>query len=96
MRFNMLVLAAVAALFAPTDASAQGKNAPRERPLEVFCAPDGGVCHFPGAAVVRYGANGRFVTRRAVDGVPCNSKFFGDPRPGAGKSCFFLVLGVAY
>jgi hypothetical protein len=58
----------------------------RQRGL--FCAPEGGYCRFQGPAIVRYGAGGRFTTRRAFDGIPCNNNVFGDPYPGADKACF--------
>jgi hypothetical protein len=68
-----------------------------ERPPEAFrqprvgggivCAREGGFCRFQGPAVVRYGAGGRFTSRRAFDGIPCNNSVFGDPYPGADKIC---------
>lgn len=54
-----------------------------------FCATEGGVCRFSGVAEVRYGAKGRFVNKRAVNGVPCSVDGFGrDPIFGEKKSCF--------
>lgn len=54
-----------------------------------FCATEGGTCRFSGSAEVRYGAKGRFVNRRAVNGVPCSVEGFGrDPIFGEKKSCF--------
>jgi hypothetical protein len=67
----------------------------RERPPQVyrqprgiFCAREGGYCRFQGPAVVRYGAGGRFTSRRAFDGIPCNNSVFGDPFVGADKACY--------
>ncbi len=54
----------------------------------VFCAREGGYCQFEGPAIVRYGAGGRFATRRAVNGIPCNNATFGDPFVGADKACY--------
>lgn len=54
----------------------------------VMCAREGGFCAFEGPATVRYGAGGRFVSRRAFNGVACNNSVFGDPYVGADKACF--------
>ena len=54
----------------------------------IVCAREHGYCSFQGPAIVRYGAGGRFVTRRAVNGIPCNNQVFGDPYPGVEKACF--------
>ena len=59
-----------------------------QRPRGIFCAQEGGFCRFQGPAVVRYGAGGRFTSRRAFDGIPCTNSVFGDPYPGADKACF--------
>jgi hypothetical protein len=65
----------------------------REREVQrprggVFCAREGQFCQFQGSAVVRYGVRGRFVSRRAVNGIPCNNSVFGDPAHGEEKACF--------
>ena len=60
----------------------------RPQPRGIFCAREGGFCRFEGPAVVRYGAGGRFTSRRAFDGIPCTNSVFGDPYPGADKACF--------
>jgi hypothetical protein len=54
----------------------------------VMCAREGGFCAFEGPATVRYGAGGRFVSRRAFNGIACNNSVFGDPFVGADKACF--------
>jgi hypothetical protein len=54
----------------------------------VLCAREGGYCAFEGPAIVRYGAGGRFVSRRAFNGIACNNSVFGDPFVGADKACF--------
>ena len=54
-----------------------------------YCASEGSVCSFSGPAEVRYGAKGRFVTKRAINGMPCSLEAFGsDPVYGERKSCF--------
>lgn len=54
-----------------------------------YCASEGGICHFSGAAEVRYGAQGKFVTMRAINGLPCGLETFGrDPIYGQPKHCF--------
>lgn len=65
----------------------------RQGPQRVFCAREDGFCHFQGPATVYYGAGGRFASRRAVNGIPCSNSVFGDPFPGADKSCFFVQGG---
>ena len=54
-----------------------------------YCGSEGGYCAFRGPAEVRYGVNGRFVVRRAVNGMPCSLSAFGeDPARGQQKQCF--------
>jgi len=53
----------------------------------VVCANEGGFCAFRGEAIVRYGARGVYVSRRARNGIPCNNRVFGDPIYGIGKHC---------
>lgn len=54
-----------------------------------FCASEGGTCNFSGPGEVRYGAKGQFLTRRAINGMPCNVQAFGrDPIYGQAKQCF--------
>ncbi len=54
-----------------------------------YCANEGGVCSFSGPGEVRYGAKGQFLTRRAINGMPCNVQAFGrDPIYGQEKQCF--------
>jgi hypothetical protein len=53
----------------------------------IVCANEGGFCAFRGEAIVRYGARGVYVTRRARNGIPCNNRVFGDPIYGVGKHC---------
>jgi hypothetical protein len=54
-----------------------------------YCANEGGVCNFSGPGEVRYGVRGKFIVRRAVNGIPCNVDTFGqDPAYGQNKYCF--------
>lgn len=62
---------------------------PRPRAWQ-FCAREGGVCRFSGVALVRYGAEGVFVTREVRGGVSCRNEVFGDPTPGIPKQCHVL------
>ena len=57
-----------------------------------YCASEGGVCNFSGPGEVRYGVNGKFVVRRAINGMPCSvSAFREDPSYGQNKQCFVRV-----
>ena len=54
-----------------------------------YCGSEGGHCSFDGPAEVRYGVNGKFVVRRAINGMPCALSAFGeDPAKGEHKQCF--------
>lgn len=58
------------------------------------CAREGGQCNFRGAAMLRYGAGGRYAYLEANDGIACrNDSFGGDPAPGVSKQCEVLRLG---
>lgn len=53
-----------------------------------YCGREGGFCSFSGPGEVRYGVNGRYVVRRAINGMPCSVDAFGtDPAYGKEKSC---------
>lgn len=53
-----------------------------------YCGSEDGYCSFSGPGEVRYGVNGRYVVRRAINGLPCNVKTFGsDPAVGQHKQC---------
>jgi hypothetical protein len=55
------------------------------------CAREEGHCRFLGPAIVRYGANGRYVYREAADGLACRNDSFGvDPAPNERKACELL------
>ena len=54
-----------------------------------YCGSEGGYCSFSGPGEVRYGVNGKFVVRRAINGMPCDVNTFGrDPAYGQNKQCF--------
>lgn len=60
----------------------------------VSCASENGSCTIPAASVatVYYGAAGRFFFRTGVSGnIACNNATFGDPVPGTGKSCNYVL-----
>lgn len=52
------------------------------------CAREGAVCALGATAqAVRFGADGRYVTRQLRGNVRCDSMTFGDPAPGMPKTC---------
>ena len=54
-----------------------------------YCGSEGGYCSFSGPGEVRYGINGKFVVRHAINGIPCALSAFGrDPAYGENKQCF--------
>jgi hypothetical protein len=54
-----------------------------------YCGTEGGYCSFSGPGEVRFGVNGKFTSRRAINGVPCDVSTFGrDPAYGEGKQCY--------
>lgn len=53
-----------------------------------FCAPENGLCSFPGTRTVAYGAGGSFTTKSLTGGTPCTNAVFGDPDFGVAKACF--------
>jgi alpha-L-rhamnosidase len=62
-------------------------------PGSAFCAPENGICSFPGTGPVAYGANGTFTDKSLAGGTPCDNAVFGDPVYGAVKACFLLPAG---
>ena len=56
------------------------------------CAVEHGHCAFTGTATVRYGSNGKYVDRKATNGLRCTTAMFGrDPAPNRVKSCSLLT-----
>ena len=76
---RLLCLALVALpLSSPSPAQAQWQR----------CASQDEVCRFEGQALVRYGAEGRYVFRVARNRVVCDVEAFGgDPAQGVVKQC---------
>ena len=59
-----------------------------------FCASEGAVCAFSGNGEVRYGVNGKFIVKRAINGMPCTVEAFGrDPAYGQDKVCYVRAVG---
>ncbi len=58
-----------------------------------FCANEVQRCAFFGEAGVVFGAGNKFtVPRNFINGVDCTVAIFGDPIPGAGKTCHVLLV----
>ncbi len=53
------------------------------------CAGEGGYCNFHGYKEIRYGVDGRWNYKTAKNGIGCSNSVFGDPAPGAVKSCYY-------
>ena len=53
------------------------------------CAAEKGSCSFTGSKSVRFGANGKYVTRTFSNGVICSNATFGDPIPNVAKTCSY-------
>jgi hypothetical protein len=51
------------------------------------CVGENGRCYFNGPKVVRYGADGSYVSSLVFKGVSCSNVFFDDPAYGIPKSC---------
>jgi hypothetical protein len=62
-------------------------NRPQDR--WVRCANEGGYCKFHGQRDIRFGAGDRWNYQSAMNRISCNNDVFGDPAPGAGKSCYY-------
>lgn len=48
---------------------------------------EGGTCEVPAGTQVRYGLDGRYVTKTATKTVKCTNTVFGDPYPSVEKHC---------
>jgi hypothetical protein len=54
-----------------------------------FCAREHGFCNAPHGAIIHYGRDGAFTSRRSPPGgLPCDNAVFGDPLVGIHKLCF--------
>jgi hypothetical protein len=58
-------------------------------PRWVRCAAEGQACKFSGDRNVAYGAGNRLKYRAFRNGAMCTTGNFGDPAPGAAKSCYY-------
>ena len=57
------------------------------------CAAEGQTCSVNGRAMVRFGTDGRWVSRTVSNAVQCDNDAFGDPAPGTPKRCQVRVSG---
>ncbi len=57
------------------------------------CAEEGQTCSVNGRAVVRFGVDGRWVSRTVSNSVDCSNDAFGDPAPQVPKRCQVRVSG---
>jgi hypothetical protein len=64
--------------------------APPTSTIWASCASESATCSFAGAATVAYGAGGHYAYGTFTGGTPCTNAVFGDPAPGAAKTCAFL------
>ena len=107
MRYLSLISAVLALCLSSTvPAFAQGdgayQQAERERPTQYQpqhedgwrnCAVEGQTCSVNGRAMVRFGTDGRWISRTVSNYVQCDNDAFGDPAPGAPKRCQVRVSG---
>ena len=87
LRLSLVLAAGVvaaAALATATPSSARSKE-------WTLCADEGVWCEIGQPVKVRYGANGKYVYRTLSTGFMCSKKLFGDPLPGAVKTCDIFV-----
>ncbi|MFN8944633.1 MAG: hypothetical protein ACK5WZ_08415 [Pseudobdellovibrionaceae bacterium] len=59
----------------------------------VLCAYENEICHVPGKAQVRYGAQGQYAYLQVKNSVSCSNYVFGDPIYGVKKQCWYLRKG---
>jgi hypothetical protein len=59
----------------------------------VFCAEENGYCRVPYPTRVIYGAGGGRSASQYVSGrgIACSNRVFGDPAPGAKKTCSYVA-----
>jgi hypothetical protein len=53
------------------------------------------MCVFSGTREVRYGGNGKFVTKLVTGPVACTNAVFGDPAKSTAKTCSYASTSVA-
>lgn len=54
-----------------------------------LCATENKTCVFGGTHQVKYGTETQYVIKTFTGGTPCDNGVFGDPAPGAAKSCWY-------
>ena len=54
-----------------------------------LCATENKTCVFSGTHQVKYGTETQYVIKSFTGGTPCDNGVFGDPAPGAAKSCWY-------
>jgi len=65
----------------------------RRRPDSEFCAKEGERCRFTGTREVKYGAGGKFYSKKLTGGATCGvATFGGDPTPNVLKQCYLVSL----
>ena len=55
------------------------------------CAVENATCSFSGSHRVRYGANNVYAYQSATGTIACSNAVFGDPLPGAAKTCDYAL-----
>lgn len=55
------------------------------------CAEEYGTCNFTGSKEVRYGYGGKYSYKVVTGPVACDNTVFGDPYPGATKTCDYAT-----
>ena len=71
-----------------------GAVAPASAQATAVCAREGGFCSVPYPTTVIYSYRNNSTSREVgPGGIPCNNNQFGDPAPGVGKTCRYVVRG---
>ncbi|MEY9968299.1 hypothetical protein ABIA33_006383 [Streptacidiphilus sp. MAP12-16] len=60
------------------------------------CASENGSCSFAGVMTVAFGANGTYNYATLPNGAACTNAVFGDPAPGAVKSCYLTAAPPSF
>lgn len=63
-------------------------------PTWTLCSMENNVCSFWGTREIRFGANGKFITKVFTNAVKCDTKTFGEPILNVYKSCSFSSVEV--
>jgi hypothetical protein len=73
-----------------TVKSCYSEPAPPAANVWAKCADENGICSYSGVMTVAYGANGTYKYATVGSPVSCSNTYFGDPTPGAAKSCYLM------